>query len=91
MAKFIKGVSGNPAGRPRGSRSKFTKYKRMAASHVPAIIEKLCLLAKDGDIQAAKVVLDRSWPVHGEEVEAMEKLITELTERVEQLQLRQVA
>jgi predicted ester cyclase len=50
-------------GRKKGTRLKYTQYQKMAATHIPAIIEKLCQLAVDGDVVAAKVIFDRSWPV----------------------------
>lgn len=91
MAKFIKGVSGNPKGRPRGSRSKFTKYKTQVAKAMPDILDAMIKLAKGGDVTAARVLMARMWPENAQEVESMEKLITELSERVEQLQLRSAA
>jgi hypothetical protein len=59
--RFPKGVSGNPAGRPRGARSQ-AKLREAIARDVPEIIAAMVASAKDGDTAAAKVLLDRVLP-----------------------------
>lgn len=61
--QFPPGKSGNPAGKPQGARNKTTLMceKLMegdAEDVVKAVIEK----AKDGDVQAAKLILERLVP-----------------------------
>ena len=56
---FKKGESGNPAGRPRGSVNKNLQMLRDAAS---AILPDLIARAKDGDLEAQKLILDRGIP-----------------------------
>jgi len=56
---FKKGESGNPAGRPRGSVNKNLQMLRDAAS---AILPDLIARAKDGDLEAQKLILDRGTP-----------------------------
>jgi len=79
--QFLAGVSGNPAGRPKGARSKaFELQHRLEAAvreHIPVervyrIIDKLCELAESGDKKAAKIILDKLVPdaAHGSDDEA---------------------
>ena len=59
--KFKPGVSGNPAGRPK-DKTPATLLRRSISEDMPAIINTLVELAKGGDVQAAKVLLDRVCP-----------------------------
>ena len=88
---FIKGVSGNPAGRPKGSTDRFSKYRRMVEKRMPDVIATVLEMALDGDLQAARLLLNRVWPEGAEEIRDMEKLIDVLAARVEELTLRKVA
>jgi hypothetical protein len=56
-----KGTSGNPDGRPPGS-GPAAAVRRAIADDVPEIIARLAELAKGGDVQAARVLLDRVVP-----------------------------
>lgn len=60
-SKWRTGQSGNPAGRPPG-RSPVTKLRLELAAHLPAIVDRLVAAAKAGDIQAAKLILERVLP-----------------------------
>lgn len=60
---FQKGVSGNPAGRPRGSRSKVTVLAEgLIDGEAEAVIRKLISLAKEGDTTALRIIADRIIP-----------------------------
>lgn len=56
--KFLPGQSGNPTGRTPGS-GEVARLRRAIAEHVPAIVDKLVKLAKEGDTQAARLLLER--------------------------------
>src|SRR4051812_29113584 len=50
-------------GRPRGEKNKTTSlFWRRAMKETPAIIDKVCERAKAGDMMAARLILDRTWP-----------------------------
>jgi Family of unknown function (DUF5681) len=66
--KFLEGVSGNPAGRPAGTRSKLVVLKErlelavreeMTAAQIGRIISKMAGMAEQGDVKAARLILDK--------------------------------
>lgn len=61
VGRWSAGVSGNPAGRTPGS-GQLQKLRDAIAQDVPAILASLVDAAKGGDIQAAKLILDRVLP-----------------------------
>ncbi|MFK7912114.1 MAG: DUF5681 domain-containing protein [Akkermansiaceae bacterium] len=81
--QFKPGQSGNPNGRPKGTRNRYTRYRKQIEAHVPDIIEKLVKMAMDGDIAAARVLLDRVWPAGAEEELELRDRIEELEHRLE--------
>lgn len=61
--RFRKGVSGNPAGRPRGSRNRSTELLReLMQEGGEAVVRKLVEQAKSGDRVAIRLVVDRIVP-----------------------------
>ena len=55
------GQTGNPKGRPPG-RSAITKMRESLAADVPEILSGLVMAAKGGDVQAARLILERVLP-----------------------------
>lgn len=59
---FQKGVSGNPAGRPKNPKHSSSALRNQIAAELPAIITSLITLAKSGDATAGKVLMDKVLP-----------------------------
>lgn len=55
------GESGNPAGRKRGT-GEVAKLRASLAGDVPTILAGLVRAAKSGDVQAARLILERVLP-----------------------------
>ncbi len=60
-AAWKPGQSGNPKGRPAGS-GEVAKLRAAIAGKVPAILESLTAAALAGDVQAARLLLERTLP-----------------------------
>jgi hypothetical protein len=61
--QWQKGQSGNPAGRPRGSRNKTTMLmQNLLEDEAEAIARKAIEMAKAGDMAAIRVCMDRLAP-----------------------------
>ena len=59
--QWAPGVSGNPKGKKPGSGA-LQRLRASIAADVPDILAGLVAAAKGGDVQAAKVILERVWP-----------------------------
>ena len=60
---FPKGRSGNPTGRPKGSRNVVTQMaQKITEADADTIVAIVVNAAKQGDLTAAKIVLDRLYP-----------------------------
>ena len=60
-AAWKPGQSGNPKGRPTGT-GEVAKLRAAIAGNVPAILESLTTAALAGDVQAARLLLERALP-----------------------------
>jgi hypothetical protein len=59
---FEKGISGNPAGRPRGIQDRRVKFRELLEPHAPQLVEKVVQLALEGDTKALRLCLERVCP-----------------------------
>ena len=62
MPKFTKGQSGNPAGRPVGSKNKCTQFRELLEDDLPALVSVLRTKALEGDMNAMRLLLERLVP-----------------------------
>jgi hypothetical protein len=64
MARFEKGQSGNPRGRPRGSSNKMAALMKEALNDdIARLVEVARDAALAGDMRAMKLVFERVWPI----------------------------
>lgn len=59
---WTKGESGNPRGRPRKSQKTMAQLRSQISEHLPDVIEVLAGAAKGGDVQAARILVERCVP-----------------------------
>jgi len=62
MARFRKGESGNPKGRPAGLPDRRRELRDLIRPHVPELVEQARALAAAGDAAAIRLLLDRALP-----------------------------
>jgi hypothetical protein len=62
IMKFKPGKSGNPAGRPRGSRNTQTQLFKLLEPHAEKLINKMVEEALEGDPQALRLCIERLLP-----------------------------
>lgn len=69
QGRFPKGVSGNPAGRPKNARNAITDIKQelelavrqnMSPIKIAQVVDKMYELALEGSVGAAKLLLDKT-------------------------------
>jgi hypothetical protein len=60
---FAPGQSGNPRGKPRGARHRATVFgEKLMQRDLGDVVQTVIAAAKDGDMSAARLVLDRVLP-----------------------------
>ncbi len=62
MAKFKKGESGNPKGKPKGAQDKRTAYRELLSERAPELVDLLVENALKGDTAALRICIDRLIP-----------------------------
>ena len=62
MAKFEKGQSGNPKGRPKGVVDRRSRYLALFEQHMPDVVDQVVSAAVGGDMTACKILLDKILP-----------------------------
>ena len=62
MAKFKKGRSGNPRGRPKGIVDRRSRYLALVEQNLPDVIHQVVSAALGGDMTACKMLLDKILP-----------------------------
>jgi len=63
MSKFQKGKSGNPRGRPKGRRGRFSTLKKRLESKGEKIVDVVVGRALEGDSVALRICMERLIPV----------------------------
>jgi hypothetical protein len=59
LARFTKGQSGNPAGKPKGAKDRRTELRELLAPYAKSLITKAVELARAGDAAALRLCLER--------------------------------
>ena len=62
MAKFKKGQSGNPKGRPKGVVDRRSRYLALIEQHMPDVVNQVVSAALGGDMTACKILFDKVLP-----------------------------
>jgi len=60
---FKKGESGNPAGRPKGTKDRRTELRGLLEPHAEELVAKAVELALAGDVTALRICMDRLIPI----------------------------
>ncbi|HLJ49100.1 MAG TPA: DUF5681 domain-containing protein [Bryobacteraceae bacterium] len=73
--RFVRGQSGNPAGRPRGARNKATAAAlELLDGASEDVVKRVVEMAKDGDRVCLRLVLDRVIPTRRDRVVELDGL-----------------
>jgi len=62
MARFKKGQSGNPRGRPKGVVDRRSRYLALIEQEMPDVVNQVVSAALGGDITACKILFDKVLP-----------------------------
>ena len=62
MTKFKPGQSGNPKGRPKGAKNRYTEIRQTLINDLPELLEATKEAALSGDMTAMRLLLERTIP-----------------------------
>lgn len=62
MPRYKKGQSGNPRGKPQGTKSRFTAMREALADNLPELLDATKEAALSGDMVAMRLLLERTLP-----------------------------
>lgn len=62
MPRYVKGQSGNPAGRPKGAKNKREKILEMLSLRQESLFERALSMAESGDPKIMSIMLERILP-----------------------------
>ena len=62
MARYVKGQSGNPAGRPKGSQNRHVAFREAVDASLGDLVDVLISRALSGDMVAMRLLLERTVP-----------------------------
>lgn len=65
---FVKGESGNPAGRPKGASDRRRELRKLLEAQAEPLINKVVEAALQGDMQAMRLCIDRLIPKLSEDL-----------------------
>jgi len=82
MSKFSKTNQPEGRGRPKGSTDKYAKYREIAEPDMPKLIKQLMSMALDGDLAAAKLIIDRCWVISSIQQLQLEQQMEEIRQLV---------
>ena len=82
VTKFVKGQSGNPSGRPIGSKNKCTQFRELLEDDLPALVSVLRTKALEGDMNAMRLLLERLVP----KVQVVDLSLQEICKPVEKIE-----
>ena len=60
--RFKKGQSGNPSGKPKGATDRRTALRELLKPYAADLVAKVVTMAKEGDIGALRICIDRIIP-----------------------------
>ena len=72
MSKFVAGQSGNPNGRPKGSKNRSTKLREALLDELPELLATLKERALAGDMAAMRLLLERVMPPKKQEANTVD-------------------
>lgn len=62
MSRYKKGQSGNPKGKPVGTKSRYTLMREALADDLPMLLSRTKEAALEGDMVAMRLLLERALP-----------------------------